>query len=97
MATSRIEAAAHRLHRAMTTRLERHRTLVEHAARRLRSVGPEQVLDRGYSLTLDPEGRPVRDASRLKAGVTVTTRLARGEFDATVDRVRGDSGSDPGA
>lgn len=97
MATSRIEAAAHRLHRAMTTRLERHRTLVEHAARRLRSVGPEQVLDRGYSLTLDPEGRPVRDASRLETGVTVTTRLARGEFDATVDRVRGDSGSDPGA
>ena len=81
----------------MANRLERHRTLVEHAARRLGSVGPEQVLDRGYSLTLDAEGRPIRDASRLDAGATVTTRLARGEFDATVDRVRDDSGSDPGA
>ena len=97
MAANRIESDARRLHRAMANRLERHRTLVEHAARRLGSVGPEQVLDRGYSLTLDAEGRPLRDASRLDAGATVTTRLARGEFDATVDRVRDDSGSDPGA
>ena len=97
VAVSRIESDAQRLHRAMATLLERQRTLVEHASRRLVSVGPEQVLDRGYSLTLDAEGRPIRDASRLDAGVGVTTRLARGEFDATVDRVRGASGSDSGA
>jgi exodeoxyribonuclease VII large subunit len=95
MAMDRIESDGRRLDRAMTTLLERHRTLVEHAARRLRAVGPEQVLDRGYSLTLDPQGRPIRDASRLTAGMNVTTRLARGEFDATVDRVREDSDSDP--
>jgi exodeoxyribonuclease VII large subunit len=97
VAANRIESDARRLHRAMANRLERHRTLVEHAARRLGSVGPEQVLDRGYSLTLDAEGRPIRDASSLDAGAAVTTRLARGEFDATIDRVREDSGSDPGA
>ncbi len=97
VAANRIAADAHRLNRAMATLLERRRTTTEHLGRRLAAVGPEQILDRGYSLTLDAAGRPIRDVTRLEAGGQVTTRLARGEFDATVDRVREDPGPDSGS
>ena len=96
VAAGRIDSADRRLRRAMSTALQRRRVLIEHAGRRLRAVGPEQVLDRGYSLTLDATGRPLRDSADVQVGAVVTTRLARGGFEATVDRRLEERESDPG-
>jgi exodeoxyribonuclease VII large subunit len=53
---------------------------------RLRLLGPEQVLARGYSITLDAAtGKILRDAKRLKAGQRLKTRLQSGEVHSTVD------------
>jgi exodeoxyribonuclease VII large subunit len=47
---------------------------------RLRLLGPEQVLSRGYSITMDAgTGRVLREAAKIKAGQTLRTRLSVGE------------------
>jgi len=53
---------------------------------RLEAVAPERTLARGYSITLDDEGRPVRDASTLSDGARITTRLERGTVRSRVER-----------
>ena len=47
---------------------------------RLQLLGPEQVLSRGYSITMDAaSGTVLRDAIKVKAGQKLKTRLAQGE------------------
>jgi exodeoxyribonuclease VII large subunit len=46
---------------------------------RLRLLGPEQVLARGYSITMrDDTGEVIRDASKVKTGQRLRTRLKSG-------------------
>ena len=48
-------------------------------ARRLKALGPEQVLARGYSITTDAAtGKVLRDAVKVKAGQKLKTRLGKG-------------------
>ena len=47
---------------------------------RLRLLGPEQVLSRGYSITMDAaSGTVLRDAAKVKPGQKLKTRLQTGE------------------
>ena len=47
---------------------------------RLRLLAPEQVLARGYSITMDADtGKVLRDAKRVKTGQRLKTRLQAGE------------------
>jgi exodeoxyribonuclease VII large subunit len=49
--------------------------------KRLNSLGPEQVLARGYSITTDAvTGNVLREARQVKAGRKIKTRLAKGEI-----------------
>lgn len=50
----------------------------------LRNTNPLAVLERGYSITSRPDGQPLKDASQLQPGERVSTRLARGRFEAEV-------------
>ncbi|NOS71782.1 MAG: exodeoxyribonuclease VII large subunit [Verrucomicrobia bacterium] len=53
---------------------------------RLRLLGPEQVLGRGYSITLDDEtGKVLRDAKQIKPGQRLRTKLKSGEVRSRVD------------
>ena len=46
---------------------------------RLRLLGPEQVLARGYSITIDElSGKVLREASKVTPGQTLKTRLQSG-------------------
>jgi len=63
---------------------QRHRQNVESLSRRLRSVGPEEVLRRGYSLTTDSSGRLVRRIASVPPGAIVRTRVADGVFESEV-------------
>ncbi len=52
---------------------------------RLRLLGPEQVLGRGYSITMDAEsGRIVRRAKDVKPGQKLRTRVKTGEVQSVV-------------
>jgi len=62
------------------------------AARTLRAVGPESVLDRGYSWTLGPDGTVLRDAAAVSPGQRLVTRLGEG---SVASRVEGPGGAPP--
>ena len=57
------------------------RAALRQLERRLHSLGPEQVLARGYSITTDAAtGKVLREAAKVSAGQTLKTRLAKGEI-----------------
>jgi len=58
---------------------------VEAGERALGHLGPTKVLERGYSITnLEGTAVPLKDASLVKRGQTLLTRLARGEVRSLV-------------
>lgn len=67
------------------------------AQRQLELVGPRSVLDRGYSVTLRPDGRAVRTPADVQPGDQLITRLADGAIESTVrdNSTRPDSALDP--
>ncbi len=57
------------------------------AEARLRALDPRRVLERGYSVTRDADGRVLRDVAGLAAGDLVATELARGKVSSRVEIV----------
>ncbi|HEY3620389.1 MAG TPA: exodeoxyribonuclease VII large subunit [Candidatus Sulfotelmatobacter sp.] len=52
----------------------------------LESLSPLAILERGYALVFDSQGRLLKDASGLKLGDQISARLAHGEFQAAVTK-----------
>ena len=50
----------------------------------LQERSPLAILNRGYSITRDAEGKVARDAANVPPGSEISVRLARGELGATV-------------
>ncbi len=71
------------LSHALPALFARQRHQLELYKQRLSDASPERLLGRGYSITLK-NGKAVTDASQLKPGDTLTTRLHRGEVTSTV-------------
>lgn len=53
----------------------------------VRIMDPQQVLNRGYSITIH-QGKAVRDASKLQPGAEVETRVADGAFTSIVNELK---------
>jgi exodeoxyribonuclease VII large subunit len=51
----------------------------------LRSLSPQSTMDRGYAVVQLEDGAIVRDATKVKAGVRLRIRVAKGETHATVN------------
>jgi exodeoxyribonuclease VII large subunit len=51
----------------------------------LRSLSPQSTMDRGYAVVQLEDGAIVRDAAKVKAGVRLRIRVAKGETRAVVD------------
>jgi len=99
--TVRLAVAAERL-RAL---LQRRRLELAGAERALAALSPDNVLQRGFSITMrEGEPAPLRDASQVQPGERLLTRLARGEIrslalarqTATQPSLFADGDSDPG-
>jgi exodeoxyribonuclease VII large subunit len=52
----------------------------------LESLSPLAILERGYALVFDSEGKLLKDARALKVGDEISARLARGEIQAAVTK-----------
>jgi len=59
--------------------IARRRAEVGHWEARLRALGPEATLARGFALVLDAEGNLVRQAAAIRPGQDLTLRLADGQ------------------
>jgi exodeoxyribonuclease VII large subunit len=73
-----------RLKRIVSARIEYQSDSVRRLANSIRLLGPQQTLERGYSITLDANGNVVRSAASLKDGDLLLTRLADGEARSVV-------------
>jgi exodeoxyribonuclease VII large subunit len=81
-----IALAETRLKRIVLTRIESQRDSVRRLANSIRLLGPQQTLERGYSITLDVNRIVVRSAGSVKAGDVLFTKLADGEAHSVVVR-----------
>jgi exodeoxyribonuclease VII large subunit len=76
-----------RLREQIRHHLGRRRDQLKALEGRLRLLGPEQVLERGYSITMDARsGKVLREAKKVKAGQEIKTRLSDGELRSVVER-----------
>jgi exodeoxyribonuclease VII large subunit len=84
----RLGAAAKRL-------LDRSRLRLTAAGGRLDALSPLAVLERGYAIARDPEGRVLRRAAEARKGQELNVRLADGELGCRVENVRRAAGGRP--
>ena len=82
--TADLDSHARRLTAALHHRLATTHAALAAADRQLRAVDPRSILDRGYSVTLGPDGRALRAASAAPPGTTLRTLLARGALTSIV-------------
>lgn len=78
-----LTSARKDLHRAVDALLTRQRHRLELLQQRITDASPQKQLARGYSITLK-DGRAVKDASSLKPGDVLTTRVYKGEIQSIV-------------
>jgi exodeoxyribonuclease VII large subunit len=75
-----------RLHEHVRRQLEARLTRLHSLESRLRLLGPEQVLARGYSITTDvATGKVLRESTQAKAHQRLRTRLKAGEVFSRVE------------
>ncbi len=81
-----LRLAGHRLREQAHQRLRQSGDRLDAVAARLRLLGPEQVLARGYSITMDaPTGAVLRAAAAAQPGQRLRTRLKTGEIGSIVE------------
>jgi exodeoxyribonuclease VII large subunit len=80
-----LRMSGQRLRELMHVGLRDGKNRFEKVEARLRLLGPEQVLSRGYSITMDVEsGRIVRRAKDAQPGQKLRTRVKEGEIRSVV-------------
>ncbi|HWW01425.1 MAG TPA: exodeoxyribonuclease VII large subunit [Candidatus Acidoferrum sp.] len=81
-----LQQAGQRLREQTRHRLGEAKTRFDAVESRLRLLGPEQVLARGYSITMDAaSGKVIREAQKVKGGQRLRTRVKEGEIRSTVE------------
>jgi exodeoxyribonuclease VII large subunit len=82
-----LEAVTSAMAAAMRNQLLQNKVRLERMARALETLSPLAILDRGYALLFDSAGHLLKDAAQVHAGLKISARMARGEIQATVNRV----------
>jgi exodeoxyribonuclease VII large subunit len=82
-----LDALGSRLRSALAFRLAGAAERLDRATSLVNSLGPQRVLDRGFTYTTGPDGHPLGDLARLRVGDRLTTRTATGQVASTVATV----------
>lgn len=77
-----------RLDRAFVAMQERRKRLVEGLSSKLQALSPLRVLDRGYSICFDDDGRLIRTAEDLAVGQGVRLQFQRGLARARIEELQ---------
>ena len=81
-----IDLAQHRLSALVSQRLQQDDERVRSMRKLLKSLGPDGVLARGFSLTTDPTGKVITDAEKVRVGDMLITKLATGSLSSVVTK-----------
>jgi len=85
-----LKASQRRLRELARAQFKNCKSSLETTEARLRLLGPEQVLLRGYSITMDAaSGKIVRRAKDAKRGQHLKTRVKEGEIFSQVEKSSG--------
>jgi exodeoxyribonuclease VII large subunit len=63
-----------------------HRVRSERLQTALESLSPLAILERGYALVFDSQGKLLKDVRGVSIGDDISARLAHGEFQAAVTK-----------
>lgn len=63
---------------------------LESYSKQLEILNPKAVLSRGYSISLDESGKPIKNVKQIKSGQIVHTILEDGDFDSEVIKIKGE-------
>jgi exodeoxyribonuclease VII large subunit len=80
----RFQTLQQRLRAARTLPLQQAHTRLNRATSQLEALSPLRVLERGYALIYDTDGKLLRSAADAPTGTTVTAQLAKGRLRAKV-------------
>ncbi len=86
-----IKSMEQRLRLAIAALIEKKTNSTKLAAAKLRAFNPKNVLQRGFSLTVDKNGTPIADCQTLSSGDTIETWLGIGKVTSTVERIQIDA------
>lgn len=70
----------------MHNALARRRARLDHLSAQLQALSPKNILERGYALVFDADGKLIRDAAQVNAGSEITAQVARGRITAIVKK-----------
>jgi exodeoxyribonuclease VII large subunit len=83
---SALAQVVQRLDERLRAQWEVRRGAFSQAHERLRLLSPENVLERGYSITMDDAtGKVLRDSGEVVAGQRIKTRLKKGTVRSMVE------------
>jgi len=85
-AKGQVEAGYTSLRGVIKVRIAKRRERLEILAAALKQLSPVKVLERGYAVVFDADGRLLKDAAAVKVGANINVRLAAGKLDAKVTR-----------
>jgi len=97
MRKERLVSLKQRLHSTAQRRMVQLSDQVSRLEQLLRTLGPDSVLKRGYSLTLTPDGRILRKLEDVQEGDEVVTRLEDGSIHSQVTAKEAEGGEAPAA
>lgn len=63
---------------------------VDNYSKQLEILNPKSVLSRGYSISLDESGKPIRDIKKIKLNQKIVTVLESGELISEVKEIKGE-------
>lgn len=81
----KLAECSRRLDRALGASITSGKDRTAALSRQLRSVGPMRVLERGYSVTIGPDGRILRGPGEVRPGDVIRSVLAEGAIESVVE------------
>ena len=76
----------HRLTGAISARLDKETSQIQHARALVGSLGPQSVLSRGYALLIDKDGQTISSIDNVTIGASLTAHVSDGTLTAKVTK-----------
>lgn len=80
----KLKHLSQKLTSAAVEKVNHHTQHISELSSVLRTLGPESVFARGFSVTQDADGNIIKDAAELKKGDEITTRFLEGKVSSKV-------------
>ncbi|MBB5351284.1 exodeoxyribonuclease VII large subunit [Haloferula luteola] len=79
-----LEGLRRRIDRAARVQLEDRAAQVSHLGGLLKALGPQSAFDRGFSITLGPDGKVVHSVHSVQPGEVIQTKVSDGDIHSCV-------------